>query len=67
MVKNILMSVHKFAEQFACGKSQIATIIKNKSQILELMNRNYWVKPYIPAKYHASLNLLMSMKFFYKR
>ena len=58
------MSVHKFAEQFACGKSQIATIIKNKSQILELMNQTYWVKPYITAKYHASLNLLMSMKFF---
>ena len=35
-MKNPQMSVQKLGEHFSCEKSQIATIIKNKSSILEL-------------------------------
>lgn len=38
--KNPLMSVCKLAGLFACGKSQIASIIKNKELILELYESN---------------------------
>ena len=34
--RNPLMSVCNLAEHFACGKSQIATILKTKESILEL-------------------------------
>ena len=38
--KNPLMSVRKLAEHFACGKSQIASILKNKESILEFYESN---------------------------
>ena len=38
--KNPSMGVRKLAEHFSCGKSQIATILKNKESILELYESN---------------------------
>lgn len=40
MVKRNSMGVRKLAKHFSCGKSQIATILKNKESILELYESN---------------------------
>ena len=60
--KNPLMGVCKLAEHFSCGKSQIATILKNKESIWSSMNLTYQVRASVQGKEHAPLNLLVSMK-----
>ena len=38
--KSPRMSVHKLAEHYSCGKTQIASILKTKESILELYESN---------------------------
>ena len=38
--KNRSMSVRALAEHFSCGKSQIASILKNRDSIIELYGSN---------------------------
>ena len=40
MAKNRSMSVHALVEHFSCGKSQIASILKNRDSIIELYESN---------------------------